>query len=314
MSKHPKSADPIRRLLRQIDEQRLHDDLFYLAKDPLPFRKINHTLPGHEKSTLDEADDFLQARLESCGYAVAREGCLVQAFRCDATKPKAHQYGTPRPDDPWYTAYNLYARKRGTRCPDEIIVLVTHKDSQSWVDSAGAYDNAVGTVATLELARVLADVPTRRSLCFLFCNEEHWPWTSVTAARNARARGDDLVAIFNLDSLGGKSRADLRAGRKTNVTLYTCPEGETLADLMAEVNTAYRIGLVQSKHKRTRPGDDDGSFVNAGYPAAVANLGSYPYADRNYHLESDRPDFVDIPNVALAARATLAAVLRRDRA
>ncbi|NQT51326.1 M28 family peptidase [bacterium] len=314
MGKHPRSADPIRRLLRQIDEQRLHDDLFHLAKDPLPFRKINHTLPGHEKSTLDEADDFLQARLESCGYAVAREGCLVQAFRCDVTKPKAHQYGTPRPDDPWRTAYNLYARKRGTRCPDEIIVLVAHKDSQSWVDSPGAYDNAVGTVATLELARVLADVPTRRSLCFLFCNEEHLPWTSITAARNARARGDELVAIFNLDSLGGKSRADLRAGRKTNATLYTCPEGETLADLMAEVNTAYRIGLVQSKHKRTRPGDDDGSFVNAGYPAAVANLGSYPYADPNYHLESDRPDFVDIPNVALAARATLAAVLRRDRA
>lgn len=314
MAERKARQDPIRRLIRQIDEQRLHDDLFYLAKDPLPFRKINYTLPGHDKSTLDEADDFIQARLEACGYTVGREGCLVQAFRCDVTKPKAQQYGTPRPDDPWLIAHNLYARKTGTTHPDEIIVLVAHKDSQSWVDSPGAYDNAVGTVATLELARVLADVPMRRSLWFLFCNEEHRPWTSITAANNARARGDDLIAIFNLDSMGGKSRADVRAGRKTNVTLYTCPEGEPLADLMAEVNDAYRIGLRQRKHKRTRPGDDDGSFVKAGYPAAVANFGSTPYADPNYHLESDRPEFVDIPNVALATRATLAAVLRLDRA
>ena len=306
-----RTTDPIRRLIRRVDEQRLHDDLFHLAKDPLPFRKINHTLPGHAACTLDEADDFLQAQLGAVGYTVEREDCLVQAFRCDATKPKAHQYGKPRPDDPWRIARNLYARKTGTHRPDEIVVLVSHKDSQSWVDCPGANDNAVGTVGNLEIARVLADVPTRRSLWFLFCNEEHVPWTSVTAARNARTRGDNLVAVFNLDSIGAKGPAE--AGLKTNVTLYTCPEGEALADLMAEANDAYRIGLRQRKHQRQRPGDDDGSFVNAGYRAAVANIGSFPYADPNYHLETDVPELVDIPNVALAVRATLAAVLRLDR-
>ena len=46
------------------------------------------------------------------------------------------------------------------------------------------------------------------------------------------------------------------AGRKTNVTLYTRPEGKRVADLMAEVNERYRIGLIQSSHQRSRPGDD----------------------------------------------------------
>ena len=91
-----------------------------------------------------------------------------------------------------------------------------------------------------------------------------------------RQRGDNLVAIFNLDSLGGKSQADIDAGVKTNATLYTVDEGKVLADLMTEVNESYAIGLRQSVVKRTSPGDDDGSFVNAGYGKADGQCGVLP--------------------------------------
>lgn len=297
-------------LIARVDEERLRRDLFFLARDPLPYRTLNRTLPGHTECTLYEADAYLQAQLEAAGYDVEREAVPVQAYRCDTSKPKAHQYGRPNPDDPWYTAYNLYAEKRGTEAPEEIVLLVAHKDSQSWVESPGAYDNAVGTAALLEMARLLSARETRRTVRFLLCNEEHTPWTSATAAQRAKEREDNLVAIFNTDSLGGKSAEDVRAGRKTNVTLYTSPEGERLAALMAEVNDAYRIGLEQRSHARTTPGDDDGSFIKAGFPAAIANLGSYPYADPNYHLESDAPEAVDIENVRMATQAVLAAVVR----
>jgi hypothetical protein len=43
---------------------------------------------------------------------------------------------------------------------------------------------------------------------------------------------------------------------------------------MAEVDERCRIGLIQTSHQRSRPGDDDGSFINASYNCAVANLGS----------------------------------------
>jgi hypothetical protein len=305
--------DPIPALMSEVDAELIRAHVHYLAQDPLPFRKVNYTLPGHAKHTLDEADDYLQAQLGSCGYAVETEPVPVQAFRCDATKPKSSQYSPPLPEDPWHTAHNLYAKKTGSEQPDEIIVVISHKDSQSWVDSPGANDNAVGTAANLEIARVLANYDNRRSLWFVYCNEEHVPWTSVTAAENARARGDNIVAVFNLDSLGRKSQADHDARVMANVTLYTTPEGERLADLMAQVNDEYALGLQQRKHQRPGPGDDDGSFVKAGYGAAIMNLGSYPYADPEYHTEGDTPDRVDVANALLAAKATLAAIVKVDQ-
>ncbi len=168
-------------------------------------------------------------------------------------------------------------------------------------------------MSLLELARVVAKFPNRRTIRFLWCNEEHLPWTSVLAAKNARARGDRLIAIFNVDSIGGKPQAEIRAGKKPNVSLYTKPEGKRLANLVTRVNELYQIGLEQRVVERTEPGDDDGSFVKAGFPAAIANLGSFPYADPNYHDFGDTPDKVDIPNVHMAAKAILAAVLHTDR-
>ena len=308
-----KEADAsIRSRFGAVDTERMSKHLFYLSKDPLPFRKLNFTLPGHDKNTLHEADDYLAGKLESWGYRVEREGVAVQAFRRDTSKPKHAQYSPPRPEDPWYTAYNLYAEKRGRSRPEEIIVALAHKDSQSWIDSPGANDNAIGTVGVLEMACVLAGHAPERTVRFLFCNEEHAPWTSVTAAQNARKRGDRIIAVFNLDGIGAKAAEQTSQGKKTNVTAFTVPKGEHLAQLMNAVNARYEIGLEQRIAKRTGPGDDDGSFVRAGYGAAVINIGSWPYGDPNYHVEGDIPERCDVENAALAVRATLAAILTVD--
>lgn len=307
------NRDIIPNLLKQITTTNLKSSIFYLARDPLTFRKANYSLPGHKQNTLEETDDWIEAQLKHWGYSVERESCEVRAFGCDLKKPKHHTYAPPPHDAPVFKACNLLAKKTGSRHPDEIILLIAHKDSQSWNDSPGAYDNAVGTAAILELARVLASYKSERSLWFLWCNEEHSPWTSVTAAKNCRNRNDNLVAIFNTDSLGGKSDENIAAGRKTNVSLYTSPEGKRLADLMAEMNTLYKIGLTQSSAQRSQPGDDDGSFFKAGYRCVIANLGSYPYVDAEYHLAGDVPERVDLVNVQMATQATLAAVLRLDQ-
>ena len=300
-------------LMNRIDPQRIRSDVSYLCEAPFPFRKANFKMPGHARSTLDEVDDFLVHRLRQWRYAPWKETVKGQAFGFDASKPRRSAYAKPPANAPWYDLNNVYAERRGRQLPDETIVLVAHKDSQSWFDSPGAYDNAVGTATILEFANVLKEYANRRTIRFLWCNEEHRPWTSVTAAKNAKARGDKLIAIFNVDSIGGKSQAEIGAGKKPNVTLYTAPEGKRLAELIARMNDEYRIGLEQRIVQRSGPGDDDGSFVKAGFPAAVMNLGSYPYADPNYHDAGDTADKVDMPNVLLAAKAILAAVLHVDR-
>jgi hypothetical protein len=302
-----------RSLSAAVNIERMSGSLFHLAKDPLPYRKLNLTLPGHTKSTLEEADDFIAGQLESWGYSVQREAVRVQAFRRDTRKPKQEQYSPPMPGDPWYTAHNVYAERKGRSHPDEIILLLAHKDSQSWIDSPGANDNAIGTASALEIACLLARHTPERTVRFLFCNEEHTPWTSVTAAQNARKRGDRIIAVFNLDSVGGKPAAEKAAGKRTNVTAYTRPEGAWLAELMSAVNARFAIGLDQRVVRRPSPGDDDGSFVNVGYGAAIINIGSWPYGDPNYHAEEDIPENSDVPNAAKVVQATLAAVLTVDQ-
>jgi hypothetical protein len=303
----------IRRIISNVNPERMSKNLFYLAKDPLPYRKLNLTLPGHAKNTLYEADDYLAAQLESWGYRVEREGVQVQAFRRDRSKPKHAQYSPPKTEDPWYMAYNLYAERKGRSHSERIILIMAHKDSQSWIDSPGANDNAIGTVGVLEMARVLAKYDPESTIQLLFCNEEHTPWTSKTAAQKAKSRGDNIVAVFNTDGIGVKTAEQTAAGKKTNVTAYTKPEGKYLAELMSEVNTRYSIGLEQRIVVRQQPGDDDGSFVLAGYTAAVINIGSWPYGDLNYHAEGDIPEKCDIKNAAMTVQATLAAVITIDQ-
>ncbi len=303
----------VRRLIGDVNSVRMSKHLFYLAKDPLPYRKLNFTLPGHAKNTLYEADDYIAAQLESWGYHVEREAVQVQAFRRDTTKPKHAQYSPPKPEDPWYTAYNLYAERKGHSHPDRIILICSHKDSQSWINSPGANDNAIGTAGALELARVLAKYDSACTIRFLFCNEEHTPWTSKVAAQKAKERGDNLIAIFNTDAIGVKSDEERAAGKKTNFIAYTKPEGKKLAELMLEVNTRYALGLEQRVVERKGPEDDDGSFVQAGYPAAIANFGSWPYGDPEYHSEGDTPDRTDVKNAAMTMQAILAALLTLDQ-
>lgn len=310
----PKVVEEIQTSLKAVRQEEIRRHLFYLAKNPLPFRKLNYTRPGQEKNSLYEADDYLAGQLQSWGYRVEREEVRVQAYRRDPKKPKAHQYSSPAPEDPWYQAYNLYAEKKGRRRPEEIILLLGHKDSQSWVDSPGANDNAIGTSGLLEIARVLAEYPSDRTIRFLWCNEEHTPWTSGTAAQKAKQRGDKIIAVFNLDSIGAKSAEDTAAGKKMNVTLFTLPEGEALAHLVSAANRRFAVGLEQRIAKRPHPGDDDGSFVRAGYPAAVVQIGSVPYADPNYHTEDDIPERTDVANAAMTVQVTLAAVQTLDRA
>jgi hypothetical protein len=182
----------------------------------------------------------------------------------------------------------------------------------SWIDSPGAHDNAVGTVANLEIARALAGCPTRRTIRILFCNEEHTPWTSRFAADAAASRGDRIIAVLNQDSLDGKSEADMAAGRLIHVVAYSTDEGRPLADLVERCNRTYGLGLEVAVAFKQHVNDDDGMFIKAGFRTTVMNLGSWPYADAEYHLPGDRPERVNLENVRRSTQLVLAAVLELD--
>ncbi len=302
----------IRDIIQRVSGERIRRDLFYLCRDPLPFRKVNYTRPGQSVSTLEEADAFIRRQLEAAGHEVTTTTYRVQAYRCDSTKPLHHWYAAPDPTDPMYDASNLEVTCLGRTRPEEIIQLISHKDSMSWIDSPGAHDNAVGTVANLELARVLATCELRRSVRILFCNEEHTPWTSRFAAEAAAARGDRIVAVLNVDSLDGKSDEDMAAGRLTHAIGYSTEEGRKLAEFMAACAARYPLGLDVKPGFKEHVNDDDGMFIQAGFRTTVMNLGSWPYRDAEYHLAGDVPERVNIENMVRSTQLLLATILEID--
>ena len=302
----------IKDIIQRVSADRIRRDLFYLCRDPLPFRKVNYTRPGQSINSLAEADAFVRGQLEAAGYDVATTICRVQPFRCDSTKPLHHWYSAPEPGDPACDAANLEVIRHGRVRPEEIIQLISHKDSMSWIDSPGAHDNAVGTVANLELARVLATCDLRRSVRILFCNEEHTPWTSRFAAEAAAARGDHIIAVLNVDSLDGKSEEEMAAGKMNHVIAYSTDEGRILAEFVAACAARHSIGLDVRVVFKQRVNDDDGMFIKAGFRTTVMNLGSWPYADSEYHLPGDVPERVNIANVVRSTQLLLAAILDID--
>ncbi|MFZ5517357.1 MAG: M28 family metallopeptidase [Candidatus Zhuqueibacterota bacterium] len=306
-----KKMDAIPDLLEKISQDNLRHCLFYLSKDPIPCRTLNFTRPGRDMCTLYEADEFIARALTDSGCSVERQKVPVQAFQPDTTAP--HGFRKPLESEPWYDSFNLFGVIPGVKVPGEAIVFIAHKDTQSWLTCApGAYDNCVGVVCLLELARLSRYFKHQRTAIFLFPNEEHWPWTSVAAAESLAKSQIDIIAVINVDGIGGKSTRETEAGKATNVTRYSTAEGERLADLMAVLNETYAIGLEQSKFHCSTPNDDDGSFVNAGFSYSVLNIGSFPYSEPHYHTPEDRPEHVDIENLTKATQLCLAALLHLD--
>lgn len=302
----------LQNLLQRVSADRIRRDLFHLSRDPLPFRKVNYTRPGQNTNSLAEADLFIRSQLEMAGWPVKATIYRVQPFRCDRTKPLHHWYAKPDPGDPFYDAANLEATWPGRERPEQIIQLVSHKDSMSWIDSPGAHDNAVGTVANLELARLLPHCGLRRSVRLLFCNEEHTPWTSRFAAEEAAARGDQLLAVLNVDSLDGKPDEEMAAGKLVHVVTHSTDEGRRLAEFVAACAARHHLDLEVRLAFKEHINDDDGMFINAGFRTTVMNLGSWPYADAEYHLPGDTPDRVDIDNVVRSTQLLLAAIVELD--
>ena len=299
-------------LLSQVSLENLRRDLFHLCRDPFSFRTVTYTAPWHTKNSLDETDDFLVERLRALGTSPRVIPNRVRPYRCEEKKDIHRWYSFPYTTDPTYEARSIEITLPGDECPDEIIQLIAHKDSQSWLNSAGAQDNATGTVANLELVRLLAAIPHRRTIRFLFCNEEHFPWHSGAMAREAQNRGDNIIAVLNSDSFCGKSDADQEAGRKTLWSVYSTPEGKPLAELVVALVNKHHIPLEAFVGASGGVGDDEGSFINCGFRCAVVNQGSFPYADSQYHLRGDIPERVDLENLRASVQAVLATILEVD--
>ena len=94
---------------------------------------------------------------------------------------------------------NVFAIKRGTKHPDEIIAVAAHYDiTDTTVE--GAMDDGSGIGIVLELARVFSKEPTDRTLLFLATDsEEFGAFLGRSLFAKDFADAQKIVAVANFD-------------------------------------------------------------------------------------------------------------------
>ena len=258
---------------------------------------------------LKAAAEYIRAVWTAQGYSVAEEASQVAGQR----------------------SVNLIVEQSGSRRPGEIVLVGAHYDSL--IGTSGANDNATGVAVLLEMSAILKQARLARTIRFVaFVNEEP-PWFhteqmgSRTHARNARRRGDPIVAMVSLETLGyysgtpGSQRYPFPFGifypdRANFVAVVGNLKSrplviEVLRHFMAVTDFAVEGAATFS----WIPGvdwSDHWSFWKEGYPAVMLT-DTAPYRYPAYHTPQDLPDQVNGPEFAGAAYGIVEAVRRLAR-
>jgi len=206
---------------------------------------------------------------------------------------------------------NLEASVQGSRAPEEIVIIGAHYDSAP--GTPGANDNATGVAALLELARRYAKLRPERTLRFVaFTNEEPPHFQSGTMgsmvyARRARERGEKIVAMVSLETLGCYSDRPGSQQYPAPLSHFYPDTGNFIAfvgNLQSRELLQRAIGTFRKNARFPSEGvaapeglpgigwSDHWSFWQAGYPAIMVT-DTAPFRYAHYHQPSDTPEKVD---------------------
>ncbi|MCC6906978.1 MAG: M28 family peptidase [Phycisphaerales bacterium] len=275
----------------------LRRDLQILAGD---IGERNAFLPGK----LEAAATFIETQLAQAGYQVQRHPFPV------------HLELGPNPESDTVCS-NLSVEIPGATKPEEIIIVGAHYDSI--FGSPGANDNGTGVVATLALARRMANSAPRRTLRFVFFVNEEPPFFqqegqmgSLVYARQCRDNGDNIIAMLALETMGcfsdepGTQHYPLGLGLlyPTTGNFIGFVGGVGSRHLVRKCIAAFRQHAQFPSEGAALPGgipgvgwSDHWSFWQAGYDAImVTDTAPFRYGD--YHEASDTPDKVDYDRLA----------------
>ncbi|GGG42326.1 hypothetical protein GCM10010976_12360 [Bizionia arctica] len=102
------------------------------------------------------------------------------------------------------TSNNIIITKTGTTYPNTFLIIDGHYDT---INGPGTNDNGSGTVLIMEIARLLADVPTEYSIKFIhFSGEEDGLVGSNYFVNNTVIPQNlDIKLVLNIDEVGGVS-------------------------------------------------------------------------------------------------------------
>jgi aminopeptidase YwaD len=153
-------------------------------------------------------------------------------------------------------------------------VLCGHFDTTK--DSPGADDDGSGTAAVLAIASILRNYQFNHTIRFIaFSGEEVGTYGSFTYARDASYRGDNIVAVLNMDMIGYASTTE--GGRilrffPPSRSAWIASYATTIAEKYNEIIDMKIVTLPGYR------GADNQAFVDYGYDGVwIAHQDGYPW-------------------------------------
>lgn len=325
-------ADPeIKKMLGEVSAKNIEASIRKLVS----FGTRN-TLSEQDNPTrgIGAARDWIFSEFErfnrDCG------GCMTvekQSF----LQPKANRIPEPT------TLTNVIATLKGTSDPTRVYVVSGHYDSMcssptdAKCDAPGANDDASGTAAVIELARVMSKRKFDATIVFMTVpGEEQGLLGAAYYAEQAKQKSVNIEAMITNDIVGGvttqknsKHRNRLRVfaegvpsdetDRQANTRRSVGGENDSparqLGRYVKEVSDAYmkdfKVWIIYRRDRYGRGGDHI-PFLERGFAAVrfTEPDEDYTHQHQNVRTENgvfygDTPEFVDFEYTANAARVNL---------
>lgn len=265
---------------QEPSESNIKSHVMYLSSDALGGRGTNSS--GYLKAT-----NYAKDKLESYGLdpiiGSSKDKGYLQVFDIEnkyASKIKSSQdYESP-------TSRNVIGLVRGTEILEEYIVLSAHLDHLGIIDGQvhnGANDNATGSASIIELARLIAQKPLKRSVIFvLFGAEEIGFIGSKYFVDNSPIPLDQVVANLNIDGIGAYINQP-----GDEVKLMAIGGYELCKDLLERLETVNqqteRVELETTDRFNLLNRSDQYNFHVNQIPVIMFT----DYGNGNYHLPTD---------------------------
>ncbi len=242
---------------------------------------------------------------------------------------------------------NALAIQRGTERPNDVVIISGHIDSRVTdvmdftKDAPGANDDASGTAAVMEAARVLSKHKFPGTIVYaVLSGEEQGLLGGKILADYAKAQGWNVVANLNNDIIGNscgsdkvcdagvvrvfsegprwQGREELAAAQRSlggendspsrNLSRFLDSLAERLPAIGLDVRPIWR-------NDRFGRGGDHTELLNAGYPAVRFSVAveDYDHQHQDLRVENgtkfgDTVDEMDFPYLAKVTRLNVAAL------
>jgi Zn-dependent M28 family amino/carboxypeptidase len=283
------------------------------------------------------ARDWIFAEMEKINADC--DGCMTvekQAF----LQPRAARVPEPT------TLTNVVATLKGTTIPERYYVVSGHYDSMcssptnATCDAPGANDDASGTAAVIELARVMSKRKFDATIVFMAVpGEEQGLLGATHYAEQAKQKAIDIEGMFTNDIIGGVTTMKNSPNRnKVRVFSEGVPSNETtqeaatrrsvggendstsrqLARYVKEQSDRYlktfKVWMIYRRDRYGRGGDHI-PFLERGFTAVRVTESDEDYTHQHQNVRTqngvfygDTPEFVDFNYVANVTRVNLIAL------